>query len=215
MSLHLKNISLNLNGNPLILPFSLEIAAGEIVTLMGPSGCGKSSLLSYVAGDLAAPLRGHGDIFLNGNALNTTRPEQRRIGRLFQDDLLFPHMTVGENLLFAIQRGARSERQAMMTTALQRAELEGFENRPPHTLSGGQRSRISLMRTLLAKPQAMLLDEPFNKLDQALRNTVREYTFSHLSTRNIPTLMVTHDLNDAPKNGRILQITTTGEVKHV
>ena len=215
MSLHLKNISLNLNGNPLVLPFSLEIEAGEIVTLMGPSGCGKSSLLSYVAGDLAAPLQGQGGILLNGNLLNTTRPEQRRIGRLFQDDLLFSHMTVGENLLFAIPRGPRSEREAMMKTALQRADLEGFENRPPHTLSGGQRSRISLMRTLLAKPEAILLDEPFNKLDQALRNTIREYTFSHLCARNIPTLLVTHDLNDAPKNARILQITKTGEIKHV
>ena len=208
-------MSLILNGKPLIASFSLEIAAGEIVTLMGSSGCGKSSLLSYVAGDLAAPLQGQGDIVLNGAPLNTTRPEQRRMGRLFQDDLLFPHMTVGENLLFAIQRGPRSEREAMMKTALHRAELEGFENRPPHTLSGGQRSRVSLMRSLLAKPQAMLLDEPFNKLDRELRGMIRDYTFAHLKERNVPALLVTHEPSDAPSGGRIFEINTSGEVKHV
>lgn len=215
MSLQLKNISLSLNGKPLIAPLALEIAAGEIVTVMGPSGCGKSSLLSYIAGDLGAPLNGQGDVILNGNIMNTIRPEQRRIGRLFQDDLLFPHMTVGENLLFAIQRGPRNERETMMKTALQRAELEGFENRPPHTLSGGQRSRISLMRTLLAKPEAMLLDEPFSKLDRTLRSTIRNYTFEHLRARNIPTLLMTHDIGEAPDGGRILHITEIGEVKHV
>ena len=208
-------MSLILNGKPLIAPFSLEIAAGEIVTLMGPSGCGKSSLLSYIAGNLAAPLQGQGDIVLNGAPLNTTRPEQRRMGRLFQDDLLFPHMTVGENLLFAVQRGPRSEREAMMKTALHRAELEGFENRPPHTLSGGQRSRVSLMRSLLAKPQAMLLDEPFNKLDRELRGMIRDYTFAHLKERNVPALLVTHEPSDAPSGGRIFEINTSGEVKHV
>ena len=215
MNLHLENISLSLNGNPLVLPFSLEIAAGEIVTLMGPSGCGKSSLLSYIAGDLSLPLKGQGDLILNGNIMNDSRPEQRRMGRLFQDDLLFPHMTVGENLLFAIGRGPRNEREAMVKTALHRAELEGFENRPPQTLSGGQRSRISLMRSLLAKPEAMLLDEPFNKLDRELRGTIRDYTFSHLRARKVPTLLVTHEPSDAPAGGRIFEINTSGEVKHV
>ena len=124
-------------------------------------------------------------------------------------------MTVGENLLFAIQRGPRSERETMMKTALQRAELKGFENRPPHTLSGGQRSRISLMRSLLAKPEAILLDEPFNKLDHELRKQMRDYTFAHLNARNVPTLFVTHDRNDAPSGGRIFEINRSGEVKHV
>ena len=215
MSLQLRNISLQLSGKTLIEPFSLEIAEGEVVTLMGPSGFGKSSLLSYIAGHLAAPFAGAGEIFLNGTTLNCVPPQNRNIGRLFQDDMLFPHMTVGENLLFATPRGLRPERESLMKTALARAELEGFEHRAPHTLSGGQRSRVSLMRALLAKPQAMLLDEPFNKLDQELRATVRDYTFANLQVRKVPTLMVTHDPSDAPTGARIFEITKTGEIKNV
>ncbi len=215
MSLQLKNLSLRLNGKTLLAPFSLEIAAGEIVTLMGPSGSGKSSLLSYIAGDLKPPLAGQGEVLLNGKSVISLRPELRHIGRLFQDDLLFPHMTVGENLLFAVQRGKRREREEIMKLALSRAELEGFEDRPPHTLSGGQRSRVSLMRALLAKPQAMLLDEPFNKLDRELRGTIRDYTFAHLKARNVPTLLVTHDPSDSPTDGRIFEIGKSGEIKYV
>ncbi len=215
MSLQLKNISLVLDGKQFIAPFSLDIAEGEVLTLMGRSGSGKSSLLSYIAGDLPSPFSGEGDVVLNGKTLNNTPPRNRNIGRLFQDDLLFPHMTVGENLLFSLPRGARVEREAMMQAVLTRAELEGFSDRAPHTLSGGQRSRVSLMRSLLAKPEAMLLDEPFNKLDRDLRSTIRDYTFSHLKTCNVPTLLVTHDISDVPVGGRIFEITKSGEVKHV
>jgi putative thiamine transport system ATP-binding protein len=215
MSLQLQNVSLHLNDKFLIAPFSLEIAEGEVVTLIGPSGSGKSSLLSYIAGDLASPFAGAGEIVLNGTMLNKSQPQNRKIGRLFQDDLLFPHMTVGENLLFATPRGPRAERVLMMQTALHRAELEGYEDRAPHTLSGGQRSRVSLMRSLLAKPQALLLDEPFNKLDRELRGIIRDYTFTHLKIRKVPSLLVTHDISDAPNGGRIFEITKSGEIKHV
>ncbi len=214
MTLNLENVAIRLDGRPLIRPFSLAIPASEIVTLMGPSGSGKSSLLAYIAGDLEAPLAGHGRILLDGARLDDVAPEARRIGRLFQDDLLFPHLTVAENLLFGVPRGSRPERQARMRAALTQAELDGFENRPPHTLSGGQRSRIALFRALLAKPAAMLLDEPFAKLDAELKRSMRTYVFSHLKQRNIPTLLVTHDREDAPKGGLVLRIGRDGEVKH-
>lgn len=202
MELKLEQVSISLSGKLLVRPLSLTIAAGEIVTLMGPSGSGKSSLLSYIAGDLTLPLEGTGLVTLGGRDLILLPPEARRVGRLFQDDYLFPHMTVGENLFFGMAGGAA--RGAEMRQALQSAGLEGFENRPPHTLSGGQRARVALMRALLAKPDCMLLDEPFNKLDAALRASIRNYVFTHLLARQIPCLMVTHDRADAP--GRIMEI---------
>ena len=179
--LRLRDVSLTLGAKPLIKPFSLDVAPGDVVTLMGPSGCGKSSLLSYIGGDLDPAFKGGGDVELNGTSLVTLPPEKRRIARLFQDDLLFPHMTVGENLLFAVPALPRAERLAMVETALQRADLAGFGDRPPHTLSGGQRQRVALMRALLAKPAAILLDEPFSKLDAALRAQMRDYVFAHIT----------------------------------
>lgn len=215
MTLDLRDITLRLrDGVVLVKPFSLSVAPGEVVTLMGRSGSGKSSLLSHIGGDLPEAFAASGDIMLNGTRLNALPPEARGVARLFQDDLLFPHMTVGENLLFAIPRLPRPERLEMMRTALARAELDGFEDRPPHTLSGGQRSRAALMRALLAKPAAILLDEPFSKLDQDLRATVRDYTFSHIKARAIPALLVSHDLQDAPAGGRVLRISDDGEVRH-
>jgi putative thiamine transport system ATP-binding protein len=213
MALRLETVSVNLEGRPLIAPFSLAVAPGEIVTLMGASGSGKSTLLSFVAGDLEAPFTASGSVSLDGAALDGLPPEKRRIGRLFQDDLLFPQLTVAENLLFGMPRGARPERLAKVEAALAEAELPGFSDRPPHTLSGGQRARVSLMRALVAEPHVMLLDEPFNKLDAALRQSMRNFVFEHIAARRIPCLMVTHDLADVPANGRLLLL-KNGAVTH-
>ena len=213
MALRLEDVSITLGGQVLVAPFSLSVAAGETVTQMGASGSGKSTLLSCIAGDLESPFGASGSVSLDGAALDALPPEQRRIGRLFQDDLLFPHLTVAENLLFGMPRGARTQRLAKVEAALAEAELSGFGERPPHTLSGGQRARVSLMRALVAEPRAMLLDEPFNKLDAGLRQTMRSFVFEHIAVRGIPCLMVTHDLADVPPNGRLLLL-TDGEVTH-
>ena len=204
MALRLETVSVNLEGHPLIAPFSLAVAPGEIVTLMGASGSGKSTLLSFIAGDLESPFTAAGNVRLDGVTLDGLPPEKRRIGRLFQDDLLFPHLTVAENLLFGMPRGPRRERLAKAEAALAEAELSGFGERPPNTLSGGQRARVALMRALVAEPHAMLLDEPFNKLDAALRQTMRSFVFEHIAARRIPCLMVTHDQGDGPASGRLL-----------
>jgi putative thiamine transport system ATP-binding protein len=210
--LSLRDVSLVLQGKVLIKSFSLDVAPGEIVTLIGPSGSGKSSLLSFIGGDLDEVFTAQGEIVLTGERLNDLPPERRGVARLFQDDLLFPHMTVGENLLFAVPRMPQAERVAAMMVALKQAGLISFEDRPPHTLSGGQRSRVALMRALLSKPRAILLDEPFNKLDRELRVNIRATTFSQIAERRIPALLVTHDPEDGPPGGRILKLTAMGEV---
>lgn len=213
MALRLAGVSINLAGEALIAPFSLEIAAGETLTLMGASGSGKSTLLAFIAGDLEAPFTATGRVSLAGEALDGLPPERRRIGRLFQDDLLFPHLTVAENLLFGMPRGPRTERLRTMEAALEEAELAGFADRAPHTLSGGQRARVALMRALVAQPRAMLLDEPFNKLDADLRATMRDFVFRHIAMRGIACLMVTHDAGDVPGMGRVLLL-KNGAVTH-
>jgi putative thiamine transport system ATP-binding protein len=213
--LELHNVSLSIAGRSLVQPFSLSIAAGDIVTLMGPSGSGKSSILSYIGGELPEAFKATGEVLLNGASLQSLPPEKRHVGRLFQDDLLFPHMTVGENLLFATPAVAKAERLAMVAIALERAELTGFADRPPHTLSGGQRQRVALMRALLARPSAILLDEPLSKLDKSLRGQMRDYVFSHIKARGIPALLVTHDREDAPPGGRTLEISDDGAVRDV
>ena len=212
MTLLLENISLTIGDVLLVKSFTISIEAGEIVTLMGPSGCGKSSILAYIAGDLTTPMHGAGRVTLDGVDLMGLPPEGRRVGRLFQDDLLFPHLSVAEILLFGIARGNPAERQSLVNDALASAQLEGLENRAPHTLSNGQKARVALFRALMAKPQAMLLDEPFSKLDAELRQSIRNYVFAHLRERNIPTLLVTHDREDAPAGGRVFRISNKGEL---
>ncbi len=213
MGLELDRISLRLHGLPLIASFNLSITSGEVVTLMGASGSGKTSLLSYIAGDLENPFDGSGTVRLNDRVLDGLPPERRRIGRLFQDDLLFPHMTVGENLLFGMPRGAAALRQSRMREALQQTGLGDFEHRPPQSLSGGQRARVALMRSLLAEPDAILLDEPFSRLDSELRMAMRELVFARIAEAGIPGLLVTHDRADAPPGGRILRLAPDGTVQ--
>lgn len=207
-TLELKNINLQLEQDVLIHGLDRTIAAGEILTLMGPSGSGKSSLLAYIAGVLAPEIQSSGEIRLGGTLLNGLPTAERSVGILFQDPLLFPHMSVGENLAFSLPSTLRgSARQRAVDEALERADLSGYANRDPTTLSGGQQSRVSLMRTLLAKPRALLLDEPYSRLDQALRQHFRDHIQTLVRDAGLPTVLVTHDPQDAPQGSEVLQMT--------
>lgn len=203
MSLCLSDVTLLLHGKPLVRGLSVEVPDGDVVTLMGPSGSGKSSLLALLTGNLPPAFTASGSVRLDGAEVLRLPPERRGIGILFQDDLLFPHLTVGENLSFAIpkSRARGTERRRLVEHALEEAELGGFAARDPATLSGGQRARVSLLRALLAEPKALLLDEPFGKLDAALRDRFRSWVFGRVRQSGVPTLLVTHDPADAEAAG--------------
>jgi putative thiamine transport system ATP-binding protein len=128
------------------------------------------------------------------------------VGMLFQDDLLFAHMTVRQNLLFAVPAGERTQREATVHAALEHLGFSEMAERNPATLSGGQRARVSLMRTLLAQPQALLLDEPFSKLDASLRAQYRQWVFAHVRERGLPTLLVTHDSGDIADPASLIEL---------
>lgn len=196
----LDGVALALGGDRLLGPLDLAVRPGECASVMGPSGSGKSSLLAFLCGTLEPAFAAEGSATLDGVALNGLPPEKRRVGILFQDDLLFPHLSVAGNLAFAIPRGAK-DRKARVAAALAEAELAGYETRDPATLSGGQRARVALMRALLAEPRAILLDESFSKLDAELRGRMRDFVFAHIRARNIPCLLVTHDPADAEAAG--------------
>lgn len=202
-SLQLKGVSLRLHGRLLIAPLTFTVAPGEVVTLMGASGCGKSSLLAWLCGTLPSAFSAAGQATIGDRELTRLAPEARRLGILFQDDLLFPHLSVGQNLAFALPHHIRSrtERADRIAAALAEAGLAGYGDRDPATLSGGQRARVAVMRVLLSEPRALLLDEPFSKLDVATRQRFREFVFDHLRERRLPTVLVTHDPADAEAAG--------------
>ena len=202
-------LHLYLEENRLLSLPALQVTPGEVLTLMGPSGCGKSSLLTALAGVLppSGPIRLEGDVTLGERRLTHLPPQARRIGMLFQDDLLFDHLTVAENLMFGMPatiKGKRARREKALT-ALAQVALTDQADKLPGALSGGQKARVSLLRALLAEPEALLLDEPFSRLDKPLRAAFRELVFAQIKALVIPAILVTHDEEDAP--GTILQLT--------
>lgn len=189
--------TLSIGGRRLLQAGPLLIPPGGILTVTGPSGVGKSSLIAFISGALDPAVEADGEVRLNGRGIDRLPIEQRRLGVLYQDDLLFAHLSVGENLAFAVPAGCtRAERARRVEAALAEADLAGFARRDPATLSGGQKARVALMRALLAEPEALLLDEPFSKLDPALRGRVRAFTFQTIRRRGLPALLVTHDAED-------------------
>lgn len=204
----LKDVSISKGELPLIA-INHHIRAGDVLTIMGPSGVGKSTLLAFVTGTMSPAFTARGQVILDGHDLTDLPAHRRKIGILFQDDLLFPHLSVGANLAFGLTPGGdRSERWSRVNQALAEVGLDGFADRDPATLSGGQKARVALMRMLLSDPCALLLDEAFSRLDAALRSQVRQLVFEHARARNLPVLMVTHDSDDAAAAGG--QVITLG-----
>lgn len=195
-------VRITLAGRDLI-SLDRAIAAGEVLTVMGPSGIGKSTLLAHAAGFLDPAFEACGRVLSGDTDLTGLPPHQRRLGLLFQDPLLFPHMSVGENIAFALppELHGRAKRRQTVAAALADVDLSGFEARDPATLSGGQKARVALMRVLESQPRALLLDEPFSRLDAALRDQIRQLVFAKARERGLPVLLVTHDRADAEAAG--------------
>ncbi|MEO1190527.1 MAG: ATP-binding cassette domain-containing protein [Pseudomonadota bacterium] len=199
--LRLEALSLALRGEPLFAPVTLTVPPGRVAAIVGPSGCGKSSLLLALCGLLSGPFTVSGEAWIESIPLLQLPPERRKLGLIFQDPLLLPHLSVAENLAFGLSAAAgrrgKGERAAAIEEALAQIRLPGYGKRDPATLSGGQRARVALMRSLLAEPRALLLDEAFASLDAGLRQEMRSFVAAILRERGLPALLVTHDQADA------------------
>jgi len=214
VNLSLERIYRAFDGKPLLRDVSVDVHPGEIACLLGPSGCGKTTLLRIAAGLDAAD---HGRVVIGGRlvadadaGLNVP-PEARRVGLMFQDYALFPHLTVFDNISFGLSDRSPGTRLRLYE-ALNRVGLDGYADSFPHVLSGGQQQRCALLRALAPEPDILLLDEPFSNLDVTLRAEVREQTLALLKERHVTTLVVTHDPQEAMAIAERLWILYDGRV---
>ncbi|MEX5269855.1 ABC transporter ATP-binding protein [Kocuria sabuli] len=192
----------------------LVAAPGELVTLIGPSGCGKSTTLRLVAG-LERPdegtIRIAGDVVADGRRFQ--EPERRRVGLVFQDHALFPHLTVAKNVAFGLDRFSRAERRARVGEVLELVRLHHLAGRYPHELSGGEQQRVALARALAPRPAVVLLDEPFSSLDESLRAQVRRDTTATLRETGTTAVLVTHDQTEALSVGHRVVVMHDGVIE--
>ncbi|MBD8892573.1 ABC transporter ATP-binding protein [Roseibium litorale] len=218
MTLILKNIAKTFpGGTRALLPTSLEIAGGEIVSLLGPSGCGKTTLLRIIAG-LQTPDPG-AEIRFDGEDVAALPVEKRKVGMVFQSYALFPNMPVRGNIGYGLkmQRLPKAEIAARVDEVIALCRLEAYADRPIGALSGGQRQRVALARAFAPRPRILLLDEPLSALDAALRTELRGELAALLRQFGITAIFVTHDQDEAMaiadrvavmSHGRVAQIGT-------
>jgi iron(III) transport system ATP-binding protein len=215
MFLELSQLDIQYPGRPVpaVQGVNLSLRAGDIGVLIGPSGCGKTTLLRAVAG--LEPVSG-GKVLLShrvvSEAGHTVPAEERRIGMVFQDYALFPHMDVGRNVGFGIEHLPKAERTRRVAEVLALVGLEGAEKRFPHELSGGQQQRVALARALAPKPDLLLLDEPFSNLDIDLRERLAQEVRNILKAAQATALLVTHDQLEAFAIGDVIGVMNEGQL---
>lgn len=220
LSIELVNISKSFENKNIINNINLKVEEGELVSLLGPSGCGKSTTLKIISGLLNPE---EGDVFLNGESVLRVPAEKRGAVIVFQEHLLFPHMTVAENIGFGLKVAGipKSERLKVIKEMVDLMQLNGLEDKYPKEISGGQSQRAALARALAIRPKVLLLDEPFSSLDQRLRESMREFVFDIQRKLGITTILVTHDKEEALMlsdkiavmfEGKIVQFGTPKEV---
>lgn len=222
--LSLNNVSVAYQQRVAVQDVSFELGAGQIGCLLGPSGCGKTSLLRAVAGFEKIA---DGQISLRNQLVSAKHshlePEKRRVAVVFQDYALFPHLTVAQNIAFGLHKQSSEQKRQRVNELLMLVGLIGYNSRYPHALSGGQQQRVSLARAMAAKPDLLLLDEPFSSLDAELRDELAKELRAILKHENTTALMVTHDQNEAfamadvigvMNKGRLLQWTDAYALYH-
>lgn len=212
IALQLINVGRSFGATPAVRGISIDIAKGEVVSLVGHSGCGKSTLLRIIAGVETVD---SGQVFLDGHEVDGghfVEPEMRGVGFVFQDYALFPHLSVRDNILFGLRRHKKSEAMASAEEVIRRIGIEHLLDRFPHTLSGGEQQRVALARALAPRPGIVLMDEPFSNLDQGLRGQVRAETLSLLKSLDTTVIMVTHDPQEALSTGDRVVLMRSGEI---
>ena len=174
----------------------MQVERGEMVVVLGPSGCGKSTLLKTILG--ATPLP-RGRIRVDGIEIQAQAIEKRNVGIVFQDPMLFPHLSVGRNVSYGLeqQRVPQAEARKRAAELLEWVDLGGFENRAVDTLSGGQAQRVAVARAMAVSPRVLLLDEPFSALDDELRERLARETAQRLRSADVAVVYVTHSRDEA------------------
>ncbi|MBK7177771.1 MAG: ABC transporter ATP-binding protein [Chloroflexi bacterium] len=209
-----RNLSKSFGDQTVVDDVSFSVPAGQILALLGPSGCGKTTTLRLIAGFEQADA---GVILIEGQEVANGRiqlpPEKRRVGMVFQDYAIFPHLSVAENVAFGLPRG--KERASQVETMLDFVGLGGLGARMPHELSGGQQQRVALARALAPKPAVLLLDEPFSNLDAALRTAVRQEVKELLKASGTTAVFVTHDQEEALFLGDQVAVMNGGRLEQI
>lgn len=202
--------------NAAICNASFEVEKSEVLALLGPSGSGKTTLLRLIAG---FEIPDAGTVLLEGVAMNrldgTVPPEARRVGMVFQDGALFPHLTVEKNIAFGLHRYNKTEQRKKVAEMLHLVSLAGFETRYPHELSGGQQQRVALARALAPNPIILLLDEPFSNLDPDMRSRMREEVSAILKRIGITAILVTHDHDEAFAMADKVAVLNAGQLEQI
>jgi iron(III) transport system ATP-binding protein len=212
--LELNDISYAYNSQPVVRNLSLRLRHGDIGCLLGPSGCGKTTVLRAIAGfeNIA-----EGNIVLDGESVSrkgyTLPPEKRRVGMVFQDHVLFPHLSVARNIAFGLKGWDRTEREERVANLLKMVGLPDAGNKYPHELSGGQQQRVALARALAPCPSLLLLDEPFSSLDVDLRERIGQEVREILKAQGITALLVTHDQHEAFAIADEIGVMNGGEIQ--
>jgi iron(III) transport system ATP-binding protein len=212
IAVRLDNVSRSFGATLAVRDISFEIPRGDVLSLVGHSGCGKSTLLRIISG---VETIDSGHVYLDGREVDGTQfvePEARKVGFVFQDYALFPHLSVRDNILFGLKQKTKTEARANADHVIRLAGIQHLAERFPHTLSGGEQQRVALARALAPQPSVVLMDEPFSNLDQGLRDRVRTETLSLLKSLDTTVIIVTHDPQEALSTGDHVVLMRSGQI---